>query len=130
MTDSYTGPLGIPKEIWEAWYHRMKDMFHTVQQRGLGIAVHPDDAAPIRDMLERLVEDETWPHGTDVPPLIESRLMQRGQVQPCNAQKGTIMTLREAVQSDTGMGRYSGLLLPRKGRQLPRWDGKGDSKRE
>ncbi len=108
---AYTGPIQPTKEEWEKWYHRMKDFMNPLQQRQLGIACNPKDEAMMKDMLEQLLEDETWAH-EDVPPLIISNQMQIGEVQPITLTDMKIIQMREALGSSIGFGRFKGLALP------------------
>ncbi len=109
--NDYTGPIKPSKREWETWYHRMKDFMNPLQQRQLGIACNPKDEAMMKDMLEQLIEDDTWPH-EDVPPLITSDRMKVGEVQPVTLGDMKIIQMREAMGSKVGFGRFRGLALP------------------
>lgn len=108
---SYTGPVKPTKEQWEKWYHRMKDFINPIHQRGYGIVCNPKDEAMMKDMLERLVDDETWPHD-GVPDLVTTKLIPEGQVQPISVEDLKVVRMREVVGSNRGFGRFNGLALP------------------
>lgn len=107
----YTGPLGPTPAEWEAWYHRFKDFCSPLQLRQYGIACHPQDKQLMVDQLERLLEDDTWPH-KEVPPLVTSDLVPRLQVQPVSLATLKLVPMREVLGSRKGFGRYAGLRTP------------------
>jgi hypothetical protein len=112
MTTEYTGPLKPSEREMEQWYHRMKDALNPIQLNQFGVACHPDDEPMIRDMLERLIEDDTWPHD-EVPPLVTSTLMKRNELRPVALETLKQVHMRNVVNARTGFGRFGGLLLPR-----------------
>jgi hypothetical protein len=108
----YTGPIGPTKEQWEKWYHRMKDFMNPLQLRQYGVACHPDDEGMIKDMLERLLEDDTWPHA-EVPPLVTSNLVKRGEVKPVTLDTLKQVHMSQVMSSSKGFGRFGGLVVPK-----------------
>lgn len=111
MSDGVTGPVQIPKEVFERWYHRMKDFLNPIHARGFGIACHPEDKAMMVDMLEQLGEDDTWPHD-EVPPLLASKRVKRGEVRPVDKDTLAVVTMAHVNNSKKGFGRFNGLYLP------------------
>jgi hypothetical protein len=109
---SYTGPVRPSKEQWETFYHRAKDFLNPLQQRGWAFAVNPADEALFKDLLERLVEDDTWVHGKKVPPMITSITVKRGEVMPADPKTTKVVSMRDALQADSGFARFRGLSLP------------------
>jgi hypothetical protein len=116
MTDfeagNYTGPVKPPKEEMEKWYHRFKDFCNPIQQRGFGIVAHPDEKGLIKDSLERMQEDETWPHGREVPPAFFTPRVQAGQLMPCDHDTMKVLTMSAVTGAQKGFGRFAGLYLP------------------
>lgn len=108
----YTGPVGPSREDREKWYHRFKDFCHAIQQRKFGIVAHPDDKGLIKDSLERLPEDESWPHGSEVPPVFFTKRVKPGNIMPCDHETMQILTMAAVTRSQKGFGRFAGLYTP------------------
>lgn len=121
MTE-YTGPTAIPDHIWENWYHRMKNLGSALVRNRHGFVCHPDDQAMMNDFLERLKEDEDWPLPGQYPILVVSETARPGQIQPVNMDTMKEASIRQAIKSTTGFGRFTGLATPRKNEtRLPLW---------
>lgn len=109
----YTGPVGFSKLEWDIWYHRMKDVCHMVYQRRHALICNPADEALMRDMLERLPEDDTWPHD-NIPDLYTHATVPKGSVFPFDPITEAIRTFEQINRSRRGFGRWAGLELPTK----------------
>jgi len=111
-----TRPMRVPDDQMEDWYVRFKNVAGMLHQRSYGIGCNPKDQAFIRDMLERLAEDEDWRH-EEVPILVIHRGIAEGTFMPVENAAATakIITMRQAVKSRTGLGRFSGVSLPKNG---------------
>lgn len=117
----------VSRAEWEVWYHRMKDMLNPIQQRGYAIACNPADKAMMVDMLERLQEDDTWQHGEDVPALLVTDQIKRGEIRPADGETLKIITMAQVNNSRKGFGKFNGLLLPKRdGLHVPTWQRKND----
>lgn len=110
--DGFTGPLRASKEQLETWYHRMKDFMNVLQSRQMGVACHPSREPVIRDMLERLIEDDTWPHD-EVPPLVTSITVKPEEIRPVDLETMKTIHLQQVTNSRRGFGRFGGLLVPK-----------------
>ena len=110
---SYTGPIQPTKRQMEKWYHRTKDFLTPIHRQGYGIAVHPKDEGLIRDLLEQLLEDPTWPHD-DVPPMVVATMgnIAQGEIRPVDTKTLNVVAMRQMLGSSTGFGRFGGLMLP------------------
>jgi len=78
----------------------------------MGIATGPDDKAPIQDMMERVYEDELWPAGTDLPPLLIHHSIPPGTYQFVEPETLQLLTAQAMNKSATGMGRFEALYTP------------------
>ncbi len=111
-----TGPIKVPDEMMEDWYVRFKNAAMALYQRGYGIGCNPKDRAFIHDMLERLGEDEDWRHD-DLPILVAHTGIAEGTFQPVENAAATarVISLREAMKTNRGYGRWKGISLPGNG---------------
>ncbi len=106
----------MPKPQMEDWYVRFKNAAFALYRRGYGIGCNPKDRAFIHDMLERLGEDEDWNHD-DLPILVVHNGIPEGTFQPVEnaADTAKVITLREAMKTRRGLGRWAGISLPKHG---------------
>lgn len=105
-----------PDELMEDWYQRLVNVAIPLKKRGLGLACHPNDYSFMHDMIERLVEDDRW--GWEEPMvLVVHKDVTPGTFQPvADADKtARILTLQQAMKSNTGLGRWRGVTLPQSG---------------
>ena len=109
----YTGPVRPTQHQMQKWYHRTKDFLNPIQRNGYGIAVHPQDEALMRDLLEQLLEDPTWTHD-DVPPMVVAKMgnIQQGEIRPVDPKTLNVVAMRQVLRSAKGFGRFDGLVLP------------------
>lgn len=108
---TYTGPVRPTDEQWEKWYHRMKDVMNVIHQRNQGVACNPREEAMMIDMLERLDEDDTWPHD-EVPRLVTSIQCKPGEIMAVRLEDMKVITMRQLLQTNAGFGRFRGLSTP------------------
>jgi hypothetical protein len=116
MTDfeagDYTGVVAPPKEVMEAWYHRFKDICHFLQQRSHGLAINRQDQGLVKDSLERMQEDDTWPHGREVPPVFVMPDVTAGEILAVDPETAKVLTLAAVNKSRKGFGQFRGLWTP------------------
>lgn len=111
MSDGLTGPAKISKEDFEKFYHRLKDVCHLLMQRGFAVGGNPKWKSYLKDMQERMLEDETWPHA-DAIPVVISKDIAETDIMAVDPETLKTLTLREVNKSGAGFGRYKGLLIP------------------
>lgn len=111
-----TGPMKVPEEMMEDWYQRLVNVAIPLKRRGLGLACHPKDHAFMRDMLERLMEDERWKFDEPMVLVVHSAI-QQGTFQPVKDADTTakILTMTQAMKARRGLGRFTGISLPNNG---------------
>ena len=108
----YTGPISIPPEKMEMYYHRFKDMARAIQLRGEGIVTHKVNKGLLDDWLEQLAEDETWSLD-GVPRLFTTEEISSTAIQPIEVETGKVMTMEQLLNSKKGFGRVRGNAAPR-----------------
>lgn len=114
MSD-YTGPVGPTKEAWEKWYQRMANVARMLwhPERRQGFACNAKDEAMMRDMLDRLKDDEDW-QWDEVPPLVVSRVVPPGEIRAVDPNTIEILRFDQVLRSNKGHGRFAGLLTPQR----------------
>jgi hypothetical protein len=111
MSDGLTGPVKISKEDFEKWYHRLKNIAHLLHQRGYALGGNPKWGSMLRDMQERMMEDETWPHDDPIRVVISNDIAET-DILPVDPETLKTLTLAQVNNSTAGYGRYKGLLIP------------------
>lgn len=101
----------------ERWYHFFLDACKTAHKLDYGIAVNHEHKQAMMDMMERVAEDELWPHAkSDLPPLVVHRDVPPGQYMFVNKQTMDVLSTRAALNgSRTGLGRFDKLWTPDQG---------------
>ena len=93
------------------WYETFLDACKTAKRRGLGLVTHPDNKAPIMDMMERVGEDDLWGMG-DLPPLLVHHSCPPGEYRFVEPETLEVLTAAAATQSSKGIGRFDRLWTP------------------
>jgi hypothetical protein len=109
--DGLTGPVQVSKEDFEKWYHRLKDICHLLIQRGYAVGANPKWKSMMKDMQDRMLEDETWSHA-DAIPVVFSKNIAESDIRPVDPDTLRILTFKQVNNSSGGFGRYKGLLIP------------------
>jgi hypothetical protein len=94
------------------WYEFFRDNCTAAARRGMGIATGPDNKAALQDMMERVYEDELWPKGVDLPPLLVSSNIEPGTYQFVEPETLVLLNAEAAMKSATGLGRFKTLYTP------------------
>ena len=102
------------------WYEFFRDNCRAAARRNMGIATGPTDKAAIQDMMERVYEDELWPKGTDLPPLLIHHSIPAGSYQFVEPETLQLLTAQGMNKSSKGVGRFKTLYTP--GEALKRMD--------
>lgn len=93
------------------WYETFLDVCKAAKRREMGIAVNPSNEAPIKDMMERVFEDELWTMG-DLPPLLVHSDVPPGTYQLVEPTTLKLISMAAGMGKETGLGRFSRLYTP------------------
>ena len=94
------------------WYEFLRDNCVAAARRGVGIATGPENKAAMQDMMERVYEDELWPEGTDLPPLLIHHSIPPGTYQFVEPETLQLLSAAAMNRSQTGLGRFKTLYSP------------------
>lgn len=112
MSSGLTGPIKLSNEDMEKFYHRVKDICNMLVWRGYGLAANPEWKHYLKDVYERMVEDDTWPHKNKVPPLVLSKDVDRLALMAVDTDTMKTITFEQVNNSRKGFGKFKGLLIP------------------
>jgi hypothetical protein len=93
------------------WYETFLDVVKAAKRREMGVAVHPSNQSPIRDMMERVYEDELWNLG-DLPPLLVHSDVEPGTYQLVDVDTLNLISFRAAMGKEKGLGRFTTIYTP------------------
>lgn len=93
------------------WYETFLDTCKVAKRRNYGIVTNPKNKAAIMDMMERVYEDELWQMG-DLPPLMSHPSCPEGEYRLVDTVTLEQVKMQAAVNSNTGLGRFSKLWTP------------------
>ncbi len=116
---SYTGPVGLNKKEWNDWYDRLRNTCLAIAQRGYGLVCHPKHEAMLRDGLAQLAEDPRFEFA--VPNLYTSRLVKEDEIRPVDQGTMRQMNMAQAMRSNRGFGRFTGLSVPKPADEHDPW---------
>ncbi len=101
--------------LLERWYHFFLDANKTAARLGHGIACNPKQKSELMDMQERVAEDDMWPKGVPLPPLVVHVKVPAGQYMFIDTNTMKVLTAQAAVKSNKGLGRFKELYTPSRG---------------
>ena len=93
------------------WYEIFLDQVKAAHRRGYGIATNKAHESAMKDMMERVFEDELYPFD-DLPPLVVHRDVPPGEYRMVDKATMQVLSMQAAMNSNTGLGRFQKVWTP------------------
>jgi len=118
---------GFTTDQLDQLYDRIKIVAGIAVKRNAIMVINPKQQAFMGDMIERMAEDTEFKlvHGSP-PPVMVHEKAQEGEIKfSVPGQEGTLLSIQQLVNADSGYGRYSSINLPITAEDMRPWGKKG-----
>ena len=90
-------------------YEFFRDLCQALKLRNQHFAVHPTDEKEMDEIRARVKEDPLW-HLGEPPRILPINGISKGMVRIVQADQ--IITMQQAMNSGTGLGRFKEIYMP------------------